>query len=93
MFWKPGGIIMVFPTLSVAFYILWRSRSNQSEFIHNLAVCFWISANSVWMLTEFMGVEKLYKKYAIYLFVSGIILLLVYYAYLALKSRKRQAVA
>lgn len=87
--WKPGGIIMIFPTLTVAYYILWKSRHNRSEFFHNLAVCIWIMANSVWMVTEFMGIDKDYKKYAVYLFFSGIILLVIYYLFFFKKDQQQ----
>lgn len=79
--WRPGGIFMIFPTLSVAFYILWRSRRNRSEFFHNLAICLWICANSVWMVSEFLNVDKLYKKYSVVLFGMGIFMLLFYYIF------------
>ena len=88
--WKPGGIFMIFPTLSVAIYILWKSRSNRAELFHNLAVCLWITANSVWMVTEFLNVDKLYKKYAVFIFLTGIGLLLVYYIFYFRKDRARE---
>ncbi len=87
--WKPGGIFMIFPTLSVAFYILWRSRHSRPEFFHNLAICLWICANSVWMVSEFLGVDKIYKKYAVMIFATGIALLLVYYIFFFSKDRKK----
>jgi len=36
-------------------------------------------ANSVWMVTEFLNIDKEYKKYAVYIFFTGIALLLFYY--------------
>ena len=88
--WRPGGIFMIFPTLSVAIYILWRSRKIRAEFFHNLAICLWISANSFWMVTEFLGVDKEYKHYAVYLFLAGITLLLYYYIFYFRKDRKNE---
>lgn len=88
--WRPGGIIMIFPTLSVAFYILWRSRGIRSEFFHNLAVCLWIMANSVWMVSEFLNVDKEYKKYAVVIFIIGILLLLVYYIFFFRKDQEKE---
>ena len=88
--WRPGGIFMIFPTLSVAFYILWRSRDNRPQFFHNLAVCLWISANSVWMVSEFLGVDKIYKKYAVIIFFIGIALLLFYYLFFFKKDRQKE---
>ena len=79
--WKPGGIIMIFPTLSVAIYILWKSRHDRAELFHNVAVCLWITANSVWMVTEFLNIDKQYKKYAVFIFLIGIATLLVYYIF------------
>lgn len=90
MVWKPGGIFMIFPTLSVAFYILWKSRHIRAELFHNLAVCLWISANSVWMITEFLGIDKEYKKYAVVIFAIGILVLLIYYIFLFPKDRRKE---
>jgi hypothetical protein len=86
--WKPGGIFMIFPTLSVAFYILWKSRHIRAEFFHNMAICLWIMANSVWMVTEFLNVDKEYKKYAVFIFFTGIALLLFYYIFYFKKDKQ-----
>jgi len=51
------GIIMIVPTLTVAIVIAWQTRKMLSEFLHNLAVIFWISANCLWMVGEFFGWE------------------------------------
>ncbi len=74
---KPGGIFMIVPTLSVAFYILWKSRHIRAELFHNLAVCLWIMANSVWMIGEFFAIEA--RHYAVIIFLIGLALLLFYY--------------
>ena len=57
MIWQTLGIIMVIPTLSVAIYIAYRTRNIKAELAHNLAVAFWISANSYWMISEFFGFD------------------------------------
>jgi len=88
--WKPGGIFMIFPTLSVALYILYKSRHYRAEFVHNLAICLWISANSVWMLSEFFKVEQEYKQYAVYIFFTGIAILVIYYIFFFGKDRKKE---
>jgi dipeptide/tripeptide permease len=54
MGWKVAGIGMIFPTLFVALFISWRTRHIMSELAHNLAVAFWICANSTWMIMEFI---------------------------------------
>ena len=46
-------MIMIVPTIGLAFYISWISRRDKAELFHNLAVCCWISANSTWMIGEF----------------------------------------
>ena len=81
---------MIFPTLSVAFYIMWKSRHVRAELFHNLAVCLWISANSFWMVTEFLGIDKQYKQYAVFIFLGGIATLLVYYIFFFRKDRQRE---
>lgn len=77
MVWKPGGIIMIAPTVGVAFYLLYRSRESRSELYHNIAVCMWILANSTWMIGEF--IDKDLRSFAAVLFSIGLLTLAVYY--------------
>lgn len=86
MLWKELGIIMVVPTLSVAIYIAYRTRNLKSELAHNLAVAFWISANSYWMISEFFGFDeaKVFGPYegkyiAMIPFIIGVLILAWYY--------------
>lgn len=85
MVWKPLGIAMIFPTLIIAIIISYQTRRIKSELSHNLAVVFWITANSYWMISEFFkfdtsiiaGYEG--KYFAVIPFLSGIAILLYYY--------------
>lgn len=86
MLWKELGIIMVVPTLSVALYIAYRTRNLKSELAHNLAVAFWISANSYWMISEFFGFDEVQvlgpyegKHIAMIPFIIGVLILARYY--------------
>lgn len=86
MIWKPLGIAMVFPTLIIALVIAWRTRHLISEVCHNLAIAFWISANSYWMISEFLHFDArslsgnyTFKHLAVIPFVLGTIPLLYYY--------------
>ena len=86
MFWRPLGIAMIFPTLIIAIIITIRTRQYMSEICHNVAIVFWISANSFWMISEFFGfdVKKVYgnityKYLAIIPFGIGILILAYYY--------------
>ena len=86
MLWKELGIIMVVPTLSVALYIAYRTRHLKSELAHNLAVAFWISANSYWMISEFFGFDESQvlgpyegKYIAMIPFIIGVLILARYY--------------
>lgn len=91
MEFRPGGIFMIFPTLSVAFYILWKSRQIRSELFHNIAVCLWIIANSVWMIGEFFQYET--RPYAAGIFIAGLLLLLTYYLFYFRKDQRKEAPA
>ncbi len=88
MVWRPGGIFMIFPTLGVAFYILWRSRAVRAEAFHNLAVCLWIMANSVWMVGEFFNIEA--RPIAVGIFLTGLSVLLIYYIFFFKKDRETE---
>ncbi|MCB0698273.1 MAG: hypothetical protein H6551_06745 [Chitinophagales bacterium] len=84
---KIGGVIMIVPTVSMAFYILWRSRHVLSERFHNIAVCFWIMANSIWMIGEFVDYEA--RPIAVVLFGMGLFVLAIYYLFYFRKEMKQ----
>lgn len=85
MIWRPLGIAMIFPTLIIAIIITIRTRQYISEFSHNLAIVFWITANSYWMVTEFLEFDSLpvlgttWKYLSIVPFTAGILVLCHYY--------------
>ena len=86
MEFKPGGIIMILPTVSVAFYLTWRSRQSRPDLYHNIAVCCWILANSTWMLGEFYKMEL--RPVAVAIFLLGLAVLSIYYILFFNKDRK-----
>jgi hypothetical protein len=86
MIWKTLGIMMVVPTLTIAIIIAWRTRQFKSELAHNLAIVFWISANSLWMISEFFNFDTMLiwqqftgKHLALIPFFTGALILLYYY--------------
>jgi hypothetical protein len=88
MVWKPLGIAMIFPTLIISIMIAWRTRQYFSEICHNLAITIWISANSYWMISEFMGFDThplwgnyTMKHLALIPFLMGLSILMYYYLY------------
>jgi len=83
---KTLGIIMIFPTLFLAFYITYRFRTITAEFYHNMAVCAWIMANTVWMTGEFFFDDTL-RPYAIVFFLIGLIILAFYYMFIRNRIR------
>ena len=87
MVWRPLGIAMIVPTLSIAIWIAWKNRHIKSELAHNLAIVFWISANAYWMISEFAGFDEMLvwgnftgKHLSLIPFVTGALILLYYYA-------------
>lgn len=83
---KPLGIAMIFPTLIISIVIAYRTRDVKSELAHNLAITFWISANALWMVSEFFGFDTTLiwrsltgKHLALIPFAIGLFLLLNYY--------------
>ena len=99
MIWKLLGIVMIFPTLIISIIIAWRTREIKSELAHNLAITFWISANSYWMISEFFdfdetlfaGIEG--KYFAILPFGIGVLVLVYYYLFEKIKGTKEAQVA
>ncbi|MEO6722513.1 MAG: hypothetical protein ABIN67_19240 [Ferruginibacter sp.] len=97
MLWKPLGVAMIFPTLIIAIIITLRTRQYMSEVCHNLAIVAWITANSYWMLSEFLNFETrvlfgeyTFKHLAIIPFLLGIFILSFYYLWW--KPRHKDAV-
>lgn len=74
----------------------YRNRKYISETAHNIAIVFWISANSYWMISEFAGFDtKLfyhtytYKHLAVIPFGIGIFILAWYYLWWAPRAKKQ----
>lgn len=86
MGWKILGVVMIIPTLAISIIIAWRTRAIMSEWCHNLAITLWISANSLWMITEFIHLDSTtlgggftYKQLALIPFITGLIIVMFYY--------------
>lgn len=88
MLWKPLGLFMIFPTLAAALLITYQTRHIKSEFLHNLAVDFWIVANGYWMITEFYSTDDTLRYYTIIPFSIGLIIISYYYLVVRRKERK-----
>jgi hypothetical protein len=58
LMWRALGMFMIVPTLGAAIFITWRARRSRTDFAHNLAVVFWITANAWWMTAEFFGFDE-----------------------------------
>jgi len=94
MVWKPLGVAMIFPTLIIAIVIAIRTRHIVSELCHNIAVVLWITANSYWMIAEFLAFDEnivtadvTYKHLAVIPFALGIIIMLYYYLWWRPKNK------
>jgi hypothetical protein len=88
MIWKLLGVVMIFPTLIISIIIAWRTRAFKSELAHNLAITFWISANSYWMISEFLGFDEVQiwhgiegRHLTIIPFTIGVLILAYYYLF------------
>ena len=93
--WKELGIAMIFPTLVISIIIAWNNRRVTSELAHNLAITFWITANSLWMIAEFFGFDDAIvwgsfdgKHLALIPFAAGVLILVWYYVF---QMRKEDA--
>ena len=87
---KTMGVIMIIPTIGLAVYITYINRSEKTELAHNLAVCCWIIANSIWMFGEFY-LEDSTRKFSMIFFIIGIGIITMYYGKLLLKKIQRPA--
>ena len=91
LFWKPIGLLMLIPTLLVAFLITWQTRKMKSELFHNLAIVFWICANGFWMITEFFWPDNnVLRYYTAFPFSLGILCIATYYVLILPQERKKE---
>lgn len=84
---KLAGVIMVVPTVGMAIYITWLSRPDARELAHNLAVCCWIVANSIWMVGEFFCHDTT-RQLATVFFAFGLAIIAGYYFKTLLLTKK-----
>ncbi|HWY35797.1 MAG TPA: hypothetical protein VNX68_14220, partial [Nitrosopumilaceae archaeon] len=74
---KLAGVIMIIPTLSLALYIVYKTI-HVRDFYLNMAVFFWILANSFWMVMEFFYNNQ-YKSFAAIPFSLGFVFVGLFY--------------
>jgi hypothetical protein len=79
------GAAMVLPALAIALWITYLTRFSEEVFV-NLAIFFWITANSYWMLVEFFN-DNRYKNLAAIPFALGFVFVGIFY-YRALVLKK-----
>ena len=100
LMWRVLGLVMIVPTLGAALFITWRSRRQRTDFAHNLAVVFWISANAWWMIAEFFEFDETPfafgvsgRHLALIPFMLGALVLVRHYAgeFLRLRARRQAA--
>lgn len=95
---KYFALFMIIPTLTVALLITWQTRHIITEFIHNLAVDFWIVANCTWMIGEFTGWDVNLigsyglRQFSLIPFGIGLSILLYYYFFLSSKKGFHEAI-
>ena len=89
MLWKPLGLFMIIPTMTAALLITYQTRHIRSEFLHNLAVDFWIIANAYWMLTEFYSHNDDLRYYTIIPFSIGLVIISYYHIIIKPKEKNK----
>ena len=71
------GTIIMLPTLYLALYIIYKTKGIRDIYV-NIAIFFWISANSFWMMMEFFN-NNYYKNFAVIPFGLGFIFIGIFY--------------
>jgi hypothetical protein len=87
LMWEELGMIMIIPTLAAAFHITWIRRAIKTDLFHNLAICSWITANSIWMIGEFFFDDSL-RPVALVFFLMGLVSVSYYYLVVLPRTRK-----
>jgi hypothetical protein len=96
MNFKYMALFMIIPTMAVAILITWQTRFIVSEFLHNLAVILWITANCTWMIGEFYGWDENLigpyglRQFSLIPFILGLLVLFYYYFVLSRKEGFRE---
>ncbi len=80
------GTAMVFPAISMAMYIAWKCRTDWQHFFPNMAVLFWICANSIWMMFDFYQWNS--KPLAFVFFIAGFCMIAIYLFKLFFQKQK-----
>lgn len=88
LLWRPLGLAMLVPTLTVAVVITWQTRVMKAELYHNLAIVFWICANGYWMIVEFLDRDDL-RTWTTIPFGIGLFFILSYYLYILPREKRR----
>jgi len=83
---KVPAMIMILPTIAVAIHITWLRKNIKSDLFHNLAICFWISANSTWMIGDLYFDDGL-RPISTILFIAGLVTVLIYYLVVVPKNK------
>ncbi|MEY4002528.1 MAG: hypothetical protein RIT07_570, partial [Bacteroidota bacterium] len=65
------GMGMAVPTVLLSYWLTYKSRKNRTDYFHNLAVSFWITGNSMWMVGEFYFDDKI-RHLVIPVFIFGL---------------------
>ena len=76
LLWKPLGLAMILPTVSLAVYLAVKTRRVMKEFLPNLAIACWITANSIWMCDEFFNLGV--KSFSVLFFSAGLLSILLW---------------
>lgn len=76
--WHGLGIAVIAPTILIQVFIAWVSRHERGEVLHNIAIVFWLIANSIWMVGEFYFNDGT-RQIAIWFFDAGLALIAIYY--------------
>lgn len=80
------GAIMILPTLFLAVYLIAKTW-HEADVHVNIAIFFWITANSFWMMMEFFN-DNQYKYYASIPFALGFLFVGIFYAKAIRKKAK-----
>jgi hypothetical protein len=82
------GCFMIIPTVGLAFYLILKTFGSR-DFYLNMAIFFWITANSYWMVVE-LFFDDLHRNYATIPFALGFIFVGLFYFKTAVKEKNEK---
>ncbi|MCU0422411.1 MAG: hypothetical protein MUC81_06325 [Bacteroidia bacterium] len=77
--WKLPAMAMIIPAIGMSVFVCFLTKNNKYLLWPNIAITFWITANSIWMTGEFLNFH--FKVLASIFFIAGLVAVMIYFIF------------